>query len=119
MAEEMRRLGKLHLRMLKICLSDDNYEVLLTNLPTEEFCTEQLAELYHMRWSIETAYETLKSRLQIENFTGIKAPLLLQDIYSTIYVSNLAEDIILEAQQELDEKNKNTNTRWKLTKLSA
>ena len=106
MAEEMRRLGKLHLRMLKICLSDDNYEVLLTNLPTEEFCTEQLAELYHMRWSIETAYETLKSRLQIENFTGIKAPLLLQDIYSTIYVSNLAEDIILEAQQELDEKNK-------------
>ena len=106
MAEEMRRLGKLHLRMLKICLSDDNYEVLLTNLPTKEFCTEQLAELYHMRWSIETAYETLKSRLQIENFTGIKVPLLLQDIYSTIYVSNLAEDIILEAQQELDEKNK-------------
>lgn len=106
MAEQMRRLGKLHLRMVKICLSDDNYEVLLTNLPTKEFYTEQLAELYHMRWSIETAYETLKSRLQIENFTGTKAQLLLQDIYSTIYVSNLAEDIILETQQELDKKNK-------------
>ena len=92
--------------MVKICLSDNNHEILLTNLPTEEFSTEQLSELYHMRWGIETAYETLKSRLQIENFTGTKVPLLLQDIYSTIYVSNLAEDIIWETQQELDQKDK-------------
>lgn len=105
-AEQMRKLRYIHLRMVKIYLDDDNYEVLLTNLPTEKFSTEQLADLYHMRWSIETAYETLKSRLQIENFTGTKPQLLLQDIYSTIYVSNLSEDIILEAQQELDEKNK-------------
>ena len=35
-----------------------------------------------MRWEIETAYETLKSWLQIENFTGTKPILLLQDIYS-------------------------------------
>ena len=105
-AERMRKMGKLHLRMVKICLADDNYEVLLTNLPTEEFSTEQLSELYHMRWGIETAYETLKSRLQMENFTGTKVPLILQDIYSTIYVSNLSEDIILDVQRELDQKDK-------------
>ena len=63
--------------------------------------------LFVYNWSIETAYETSKSRLQIENSTGTKPQLLLQDIYSTIYVSNLAEDIILETQQELDEKDKN------------
>lgn len=107
MATRMRELGNIRLRMVKIYLDDGNYEILLTNLKTEQFSTEQLADLYHMRWSIETAYETLKSRLQIENFTGTKPQLLLQDIYSTIYVSNLAEDIILETQQELDEKDKN------------
>ena len=106
MAERMRKMGKLHLRMVKICLANDNYEVLLTNLPTEEFSTEQLSELYHMRWGIETAYETLKSRLQMENFTGTKVPLILQEIYSTIYVSNLSEDIILEVQRELDQIDK-------------
>lgn len=106
MAERMRKMEKLHLRMVKICLSDNNQETLLTNLPTDKFSTEQLSELYHMRWGIETAYETLKSRLQMENFTGTKIPLLLQDIYSTIYVSNLSEDIILEVQQELDQKDK-------------
>ena len=106
MADRMRELGHIHLRMAKIHLDEGNYEVLLTNLPTEKFSTAQLADLYHMRWSIETAYETLKSRLQIENFTGTKPQLLLQDIYSTIYVCNLSEDIILETQQELNEKDK-------------
>lgn len=43
----------------------------------------------------------------MENFTGTKPALLLQDIYSTIYVSNLAEDIIRDAEAELDEKEKN------------
>lgn len=44
--------------------------------------------------------------MQIENFTGTKPILLLQDIYSTIYISNLAEDIIRDAETELDEKEK-------------
>lgn len=35
--------------------------------------------------------------------------MLLQDIYSTIYISNLAEDIIRDAEAELDEKEKH----WK------
>ena len=57
-------------------------------------------EIYRMRWQIETAYETLKDRLQIENFTGTKAALIEQDIYSTIYVSNLAEDIICDIEEQ-------------------
>ena len=74
-------------------------------MPTE-FTALEIGELYHMRWGIETAYETLKSRLQLENFTGTKPVLLLQDIYSTIYISNLAEDIILDAEREMNEKKK-------------
>ncbi len=49
MAERMRGLGHICLRMVKIYLDDDKYEVLLTNLPTEKFSTGQLADLYHMR----------------------------------------------------------------------
>lgn len=92
--------------MVKVPLPENQEEVLITNLPTETFDCQQIAELYHMRWGIETAYETLKYRLQIENFTGTKPILLLQDIYSTIYISNLAEDIIRDAEAELDEKEK-------------
>ena len=93
----MKELGEISLRMIKIPLENESLEVLATNLSKIEFSTKEIKELYHMRWGIETAYETLKSRLQLENFTGTKAILLLQDIYSTIYLSNLAEDIILDA----------------------
>lgn len=100
----MLALGSIHLRMVKVVLDNGKEEMLLTNLPNDTFATSQFAELYHLRWGIETAFETLKSRLQLENFTGTKIPLILQDIFSTIYVSNLAQDIILEAEAELDEK---------------
>lgn len=62
---------------------------------------------YRSRLSIETAYEVLKDRLKIENFTGIKPILIEQDINSTIYVSNLAEDIICDIEDEDKEHLKN------------
>ena len=39
----------------------------------------------------------------MENFTGTKPILIEQDIYSTIYVSNIAEDIARDIEQEQDE----------------
>lgn len=104
--QRMEELGSITLRMVKVPLQEEREEILITNLPSETFDRFQIAELYQMRWGIETAYETLKDRLQIENFTGTKPVLLLQDIYSTIYISNLAEDIIRDAEVELDEKEK-------------
>ena len=53
-----------------------------------------------LRWRIETAYQTLKDRLQIDNFTDTKPILPEQDIYSTIYVSSIAEDIARDVEQE-------------------
>ena len=67
--EKMKELGEISLQV-KILLENGNLEVLATNLSQTEFHTEEIKELYHMRWGIETAYETLKNRLQLENFTG-------------------------------------------------
>lgn len=90
------------LRMVRVWLDEKHteYEVLATNLEKETFPTECFGEIYHLRWRIETAYETLKDRLQMENFTGTKPILIEQDIYSTIYVSNIAEDIARDIERE-------------------
>lgn len=95
------------LRMVKVNFDNDTSEILATNLPRETFPEDCFAEIYHMRWGIETAYEVLKDRLKIENFTGIKPTLIEQDINSTIYVSNLAEDIICDIEEEDKEHLKN------------
>ena len=91
-----------HLRMVRVWLNEDRteYEILATNLSRDQFPAECFGELYHLRWRLETAYQVLKDRLQMENFTGTKPVLLEQDIYSTIYVSNIAEDIARDIEQE-------------------
>lgn len=106
--EHMKELGKISLRLVRVRLENGDCEILATNLPYEVFSTAEIGELYHLRWGIETAYETLKSRLQLENFTGTIERILLQDIYSTIYVSNLVEDIIHDVEAELDKKEQHT-----------
>ena len=97
------------LRMVRVWLDKEHteYEVLATNLPRDLFPTECFWEIYHLRWRIETAYQTLKDRLQMENFTGTKPTLIEQDIYSTIYVSNIAEDIARDIEQEQADHLKN------------
>lgn len=97
------------LRMVRVWLDEEHtaYEILATNLPRDLFPAENFCEIYHLRWRIETAYQTLKDRLQLENFTGTKPILLAQDIYSTIYVSNIAEDIARDIEQEQADHLKN------------
>lgn len=110
-ADEALVMGRdsFRLRMVRVWLDEDKkeHETLATNLPGELFPTECFGEIYHLRWRIETAYQTLKDRLPIENFTGTKPILLEQDIYSTIYVSNIAEDIARDIEQEQKDRLKN------------
>lgn len=97
------------LRMVRVWLDEDKTEseIPASNLPRDQFPADCFGELYLLRWRIETAYQTLKDRLQIGNFTGTKPILLEQDIYSTIYVSNIAEDIVCDIEQEQADHLKN------------
>lgn len=97
------------LRMVRVWLDEDKTEseILASNLPRDLFPADCFGELYHLRCRIETAYQTFKDRLQMENFTGTKPILLEQDIYSTIYVSNIAEDIARDIEQEQAQHLKN------------
>ena len=90
------------LRMVRVWLDEEKTvsEILATNLPRDLFPADILGEIYHLRWRVETAFQTLKDRLQVENFTGTKPVLIEQDIYSTIYVSNIAEDIARDIEHE-------------------
>lgn len=93
------------LRFVRVWLDESHTqcEIFATNLPRDQFPADCFGELYHLRWNVETAFETLKDRLQIENFTGTKPILIKQDIFSTIYVCNLVEDIARESELEQKE----------------
>ena len=96
------------MRFVRIRLQNGGNEYLATNLSPDEFSTEEIGVLYSMRWEIETVYDDLKNKLCIENFTGTKPILLEQDIFATVYLCNVMNDMVLEAQMELeaDESNR-------------
>ena len=81
------------------------YEILVTSLLDEQlYPTEMFKELYYLRWGIETFYGLLKTRLELENLTG---KTVLQDIYSTLYLTNI--ESILTAETTANLKGKTTS----------
>lgn len=75
-------------RFVQLTLQNGTVEVLATSL-LDEFKPDDLQFLYHKRWECETSFSILKSRLDLENFTGKTAESVYQDLHSCILVSNL------------------------------
>lgn len=111
LANKLKTKGSITLRFVKILLMSGAEEYLATNLPREEFSSEDIKKLYGHRWQIETAYDTLKNKFMIENFTGKKPVIIGQDIFSAIYLYNIAQDILRDA--EIEQKKKALGTPYK------
>lgn len=80
--EKYSKKEHLNLRILTIKLENGKTETLLTNIFDKEFQIEDFKELYNLRWGIETNYNTMKNRINIENYSGKKRITIEQDIYS-------------------------------------
>lgn len=80
-------------RVLKLNIGEGKYEYLLTNLDKENFSTEDICELYHMRWGIETAFRELKYTLGLLNFHSKKVDFIMQEIYARLVLYNFCEII--------------------------
>ena len=104
-ADKLAKTGSIQLRFVRFELDNGSMEYLATNLPMEEFNTSEIVYLYKLRWEIETAYDVLKNKLFIENFTGTKPIMIEQDIYATVYLCNVMHDILLDAKLEFNIKN--------------
>jgi len=102
---EIRAAGlpeRMEVRWVTLRLSTGELEVLATNLLDEQgYETAALGELYHYRWRIETYYGLLKSRLDLENFTGRSPEAVRQDVYATIFLSNLESALTRPTQRQM------------------
>jgi Transposase DDE domain len=95
----------IRVRFVRVLLSTGEFEVLVTTLLDEAlYPTEDFLELYNFRWGIETFYGLLKTRLTLENFTGLGVEAVKQDFYATIYLSGLESVLTGSAQEILDAK---------------
>lgn len=102
----LKQAGSLRLRIVSFALPGGTEAVVATNLSETEFDAEDVAHIYSLRWGVETAFDTLKNNLEIENFTGTMSVLIEQDIFACVYLCNILQDMIADAQACLDSSGK-------------
>jgi hypothetical protein len=103
------------LRVLRFELDSGIEEVLITNLMDEAMDVKAFKSLYFKRWGIETKYDELKNKLQIQKFTGDTPASIEQDFYASIFLSNMASLVKQEADELIAEEQKHKNLKYQYT----
>lgn len=106
-----KQMKNVKVRMIRLTLSTGEVEYLITNIPSNEVDTKELSQIYFKRWGIETAYDVIKNKLCIENFSGRKKVVLEQDFHAQMLLFNMVEDLKNDANKDL-EKNKNSTLKY-------
>ena len=83
-------LNPLKLRLIRID-NGDKTQILITSLTdTEKYPYAVFSDLYHLRWPTEEDYKTVKSRIEMENFSGKSALSIYQDFHARVLTKNIA-----------------------------
>ena len=100
-------LKYLPVRLVKIELDSGETEYLITNIPQEIVPYDEMKSFYFSRWEIERMFNVLKNRLHIENICARTPIGVEQDIQATVFLGNVIQDVINNANQQLTKKEKN------------
>ena len=104
--EKIKKNG-VKIRLVKVELDDGEIEVLATSLLNKDkYPVEIFKDLYFKRWPIESVFNTLKNKLQIELFSGKKVKVILQDFYAKLIQSNLYRLLEICSEKKLKKKTK-------------
>ncbi len=108
---------EIQVRFVQVILDDGEVEVLATSILDETMITtDEFKELYFKRWGIESFYDLIKNRLNLENFTGVSALSILQDFYATIFITNIESLITNDIDEELEKNINNNKYKQKINK---
>lgn len=84
--------GPIQVRVLRKKISGKDY-ILITTILDRSISRQDFFGLYESRWDIEECFKLLKSELQLETFKSKHLNGILQEIFATILLANLAEGL--------------------------
>ena len=96
----------LSVRLVKVELDSGETEYLITNISNDIVPYKEMKSFYYCRWEIERMFNVLKNRLHIENISARTPIGVEQDIQATVFLSNVIQDAVNEANQKLTKKEK-------------
>ena len=78
----------LSFRIVRFHISEDATETLITNLDKDSFPVNELKNLYHLRWGIETSFRQLKYTIGLSLFQSKKVEYITQEIFARLTMYN-------------------------------
>jgi hypothetical protein len=99
-------------RVLKFILPSGETEVLVTDITDRRMGVKAFKALYFKRWSIETKYDEIKNKLEVENFSGRTFNAIMQDFFITMYMANVVAAAYWEAQPVVDEQQNSKDNKY-------
>jgi hypothetical protein len=106
--------GRIKVRVIKFGLAGGEVETLISSLiDTKRYKRGSFKALYFKRWPIETKYDEVKGKVEVENFSGILEENIRQDFYATMTLTNIAAGIYEEAQERVEEEERGKGNKWK------
>jgi len=104
-------------RLVRVELDNGEIEILVTSLLDEEaYPSSIFKELYNLRWGVETYYDYLKNKLQIEIFSGYSVRSIEQDFYAAIFTANVHSILVNDCKPVIEEQTKNRDGTYKINK---
>lgn len=109
--------GKIYsVRVIKVVLpKTGEIETLVTNLNCRDLPYEEAGELYFERWAIETKYNSLKNKLELENMSGRRVVTVQQDFWATLLMANLYASLEWETGKVIEENTADSNNKHEQT----
>lgn len=99
-------------RLIRVELTGGETEILCTSLlDTETYAFEEFEGLYHLRWNEEEAYKLLKSRVEVENFSGKTARAVKQDFHAKVFLMSLCAAYAHPIEEKVVEEYRADQTR--------
>jgi hypothetical protein len=96
---------EIRVRFVRILLKTGEYEVVASSLLDKSaYTSDDMSEIYRLRWEIEGFYAVLKTRLHLENFSGKSVESVRQDFYSTVYLTGVESILTADSNAELAER---------------
>lgn len=93
-------------RIVRFKISEDSYELVVTNLDRFVFFEEKLKEIYHLRWGVETSFRELKYAIGLTSFHSKKTDYIKQEIFARLLLYNYCELITTHVIQQMKKKDK-------------
>lgn len=103
-------------RMIRIKISEGQYETLITNLWDDEFSAEDIKHIYKLRWGIETSFRELKYHVGLIAFHSKKKDCIIQEIFARLIMYNFS---MLITENILIDDDKHNDYRYKINYATA